>query len=98
LARRCPKCGESKDLEEFAVRSSGGVQSWCRVCTAEASALWRARRRVTEAGMRNYHHARCIVCGNGFSTHISAQVTCSEACREEFAGAHQRAWRKGARG
>jgi hypothetical protein len=98
--KTCRKCGESKAPAEFPVnrRMGDGLSSWCRSCHVEATWRWRARKRMAEVGMRNYHHARCIVCHQPFSTHISAQVTCSEACKAEFAGWHQRVQGEGARG
>ena len=98
-AKRCPRCGVTKDLEEFALRSSGRYrQSWCRGCTAGAADRWRTRKRVEAVGTQNLAHRRCVVCGAGFATMVTAQVACSESCREEFAGAYGRACREGARG
>jgi predicted nucleic acid-binding Zn ribbon protein len=93
LGRTCVKCREILDESEFPGRRSrgGALSSWCRSCHNAASARWRGRMRVEAEGMQNYAHRRCLVCGAEFSTFVTAKVTCSEACWEEFAGAHRRA-------
>src|SRR5262245_31410711 len=33
--KRCPRCGQERDLADFGLRKSGRTQTWCRACHRE---------------------------------------------------------------
>lgn len=70
--KTCTKCGETKPLEDFAVKPGGaqGTDSWCKRCKAEDVAQRRREQgaeetaraaRAYRAGMRK---GKCAVCGS----------------------------------
>lgn len=42
--KRCTKCQEEKDREAFGKTAKGTLQSWCKVCTGQASNAWHKQR------------------------------------------------------
>ena len=53
MAKRCRKCGETKEPADFRAnpRMADGLSSWCAECHNEATRRWRDRQRelVAEA-------------------------------------------------
>lgn len=70
--KRCSRCGETKDPEEFAKRARAydGLQDWCRECNKQQRLIYTAKfAHMTddELNFANYgKQTKCYQCGKKF--------------------------------
>lgn len=59
-AKRCPKCGETKTLRDFSMRSNApdGRQPHCKACDKLYAAQYRANNPARIKALREKHAAR----------------------------------------
>jgi hypothetical protein len=73
----CPHCEKDLDADCFYVKSSGGLQSWCKVCLRE---LRDARRHANSKQSRQAH---CSHCAKPIPTgKIASTRYCNKICRD----------------
>lgn len=73
-SKHCPKCGETKPLNDFGVRPNGRPTGYCRPCNREYQNAWHHKNN-------GVHEKPCSRCGSVFTLAYNHQAFCSDECR-----------------
>lgn len=100
MMKQCPKCGNTKALDAFYVRSNGRPQSYCKACGNARAVAWAAKNKARTAEYSaNYQrqnreaiNARARIARASDPVSTKAAVAKWRAANRETAVAASRAW------